>query len=294
MSILYIIGNGFDLYHGLPTSYKDFYEFGKDLLDEIEEFYKLDISSATPWSDFEKALGEFDWKSFYDFHNHIDVDDEGFRPSFVSGLHDDIAEQTDHHVKAIRGCFQQWIDDIEVLSATKTLSFAENARFISFNYTSTLQDVYCVDDINLLHIHGCVKKYDELIFGHGETMKEESEFDKDGEPTRTMFTEAEDAAKYPFYALKKPVDDVLDEHKEFFDSLKDLQEIIILGHSINKIDWPYFEKISRNAPNARWTYCLRDDERMDEEIQYIYRLNQCGVLRDKIRFTRYAYLTLQA
>ena len=56
MSILYIIGNGFDLYHGLPTSYKDFYEFGKDLLDEIEEFYKLDISSATPWSDFEKAF----------------------------------------------------------------------------------------------------------------------------------------------------------------------------------------------------------------------------------------------
>ena len=23
--ILYIIGNGFDLYHGIPTSYKDFY-----------------------------------------------------------------------------------------------------------------------------------------------------------------------------------------------------------------------------------------------------------------------------
>ena len=99
------------------------------------------------------------------------------------------------------------------------------------------------------------------------------------------------------YLVEKGLVDFLgsDIHSmRYFDSLKNLQEIIILGHSINKIDWPYFKKISRNAPNARWTYCLRDDERMDEEIQYIYRLNQCGVLRDKIRFTRYAYLNLQA
>ena len=27
MKTLYIVGNGFDLYHGLKTSYKDFFEF---------------------------------------------------------------------------------------------------------------------------------------------------------------------------------------------------------------------------------------------------------------------------
>ena len=68
----------------------------------------------------------------------------------------------------------------------------------------------------------------------------------------------------------------------------------MIGHSINKIDWPYFEKISRNAPDARWTYCLRDDERMCEEIKYIFKLSECGVHRDNIRFTRYAYLALRA
>ena len=294
MSILYIIGNGFDLYHGLPTNYKDFYEFGRELLDEIEEFYLLEISDTNPWSDFENSLGKYNWKSFYDFHNHIDVDDEGFRPSFVFGLHDDIAQQTDHQVEAIRECFQQWIEDIEVLSALKILSFAENARFINFNYTSTLQDVYGVDDINLLHIHGCVKNYDELIFGHGETMEEEPEFDEDGEPRRTMFTDAEDAAKYPFYALKKPVDEVLKMHQRFFDLLKNIQEVIVIGHSISKIDWPYFVKISRNAPDAIWTYCLRDKEIMGEETEYTSKLCECGVHRDNIRFTRYAYLALRA
>ena len=42
MTTLYIIGNGFDLYHGLPTSYTDFYEFGKKLLDEIEDVFNND------------------------------------------------------------------------------------------------------------------------------------------------------------------------------------------------------------------------------------------------------------
>ena len=293
MSILYIIGNGFDLYHGLPTSYKDFYEFGKGLLDEIEEFYMLEISDSNPWSDFENSLGKYDWKSFYDFHNHIDVNDEGFRPSFVFGLHDEIAEQTDHQVEGIKERFRNWIESVETLSATKTLSFVKNARFITFNYTSTLEDVYGIDSYELLYVHGCAKKYDELIFGHGETMEEEPEFDEDGEPRRTMFTDAENAAKYPFYALKKPVNEVLKRHKSFFDSLKNIQEVFVIGHSINKIDWPYFERISQNAPDVIWTYCLRDDERMDEELQYIFKLNQCGVRRDKIRFTRYAYLALQ-
>ena len=278
----------------MPTSYKDFYEFGKDLLDEIEEFYKLDISSATPWSDFENALGEFDWKLFRDAQYNPDPTDKDFEIKEAYGALDEQQARADGYVEDIKECYQNWIEDIDIQFAEKTLALEEHSYFITFNYTSTLQKIYGINESKILHIHGSVDKFDDLIFGHGETMEEEPEYDKNGESNHTIFSDIDAAAKAPFYALKKPVEEVLKWHKRFFNSLKSIQEVIVIGHSINKIDWPYFEKISRNAPNARWTYCLRDDERMDEEIQYIYRLNQCGVLRDKIRFTRYAYLNLQA
>jgi len=56
MNTLYVIGNGFDLWHGLPTSYRQFYEFAKDTLDELEEHYLFDPNDDVPWYDFENAL----------------------------------------------------------------------------------------------------------------------------------------------------------------------------------------------------------------------------------------------
>ena len=293
MITLYIIGNGFDLYHCLPTSYTDFYEFGKELLDEIEEFYMLDISSATPWSDFENALGKFDWKLFRDAQYHPDPTDDNFEYSELYGALDEQQARADGYVEDIKECYQNWVEDMDIQSAKKTLTLEENSFFITFNYTLTLQKIYGIDENNILYIHGSVDKSDDLIFGHGEAMEEEPEYDKYGESNHTIFSDIDAAAKAPFYVLKKPVDEVLKRHKSIFDSLKNIQEVFVIGHSINKIDWPYFERISRNSPDAIWTYCLRDDERMDEELQYIFKLNQCGVRRDKIRFTRYAYLALQ-
>ncbi len=70
MTTLYIIGNGFDLRHGLPTGPGCFYEFAKDVLDELEWFFYIDITKDGPWYHFEKSLGTFDWRMFYDAHDH--------------------------------------------------------------------------------------------------------------------------------------------------------------------------------------------------------------------------------
>jgi len=97
MKKLYIIGNGFDLWHGLPTGYDHFYKFAKQLLDEIENYYSFEMTHAGPWSDFETSLGLFEWDYFYDAHNHIDVTSESFKPSEVYGLEDDLTEQAFGH-----------------------------------------------------------------------------------------------------------------------------------------------------------------------------------------------------
>ena len=57
MTKLYIIGNGFDLWQGLPTSYDLFYEYAKETLDELESYFHIDTAQSGPWYDFENSLG---------------------------------------------------------------------------------------------------------------------------------------------------------------------------------------------------------------------------------------------
>ena len=94
LNVLYIIGNGFDKWHGLPTSYGDFYQYGGTTLDQFEGFFEIN-NVTEPWSDFENNLGEYDWESLYYDHEQPDVGSESFRASHAYGLEDGIREQTE-------------------------------------------------------------------------------------------------------------------------------------------------------------------------------------------------------
>lgn len=62
MNVVYIIGNGFDLQLGLPTSYSDFYRYYTSLESKSESIKKLKESikdKPREWSDLELALGQF-------------------------------------------------------------------------------------------------------------------------------------------------------------------------------------------------------------------------------------------
>ncbi|WP_050570806.1 bacteriophage abortive infection AbiH family protein [Dickeya zeae] len=287
MTMLYIIGNGFDLWHGLKTSYAQFNDFAKEELNKFSGFYSFDLNALNNdalWNDFENTLGTFDWREFYAVNNNIDVDAESFRPSFVYGLEDDLTEQAEQHVASIRECFEDWIESIDISIAKKKLYFSGSAQFITFNYTSTLEYIYGINDQKILHIHGRAKKFDELVFGHGETIKEEPELDENGDSNRTPFSNAEDAAKYPFYALQKPISSVLERHREFFDSLRDTQRIIVIGHSLNKIDLPYVKALVKTSSKAMWTVCLHDPK---DESDHIQALVECGVSHEQIDICTY-------
>lgn len=284
MSILYVIGNGFDLWHGLPTKYQQFYEFAKDTLDEVGNYYSFDLSIPEPWHDFENALGDYCWEHFYDFHNEIDAQAEDFRPSYLYGLEDELTEQTGIHVDSIKNCFTEWVESIEVCGIDPKISFHENSYFINFNYTSTLQSVCGVEEDKILYIHGSVEKRDGLIFGHGRVIKEEPEFDEDGESNRSMFSDAQSAAKYPIYALKKPVNDVLERHNNYFEKLACISEIVVIGHSLNEVDLPYFKRLSDCAPEAKWKVSYFSD---DEKASHIDTLVGCGIKRTHIDVCTY-------
>lgn len=290
MSTLYIIGNGFDMWHDLPTSYRHFADFARKLLSDIENYYSLDFNNNNPWHDFENALGAFDPELLLAEHNEIDVTADDFRPSFVYGLEDEMTEQTDAHVESIREKFAEWIQQIDVSEAAAKIEFPEDALFISFNYTSTLQSVYGINSNRVLHIHGNVDNHDQLIFGHGREIHDVPDVDENGDSTRDMFSDALGNATYPLHALKKPVDEVLTRHSQFFENLKDIKTIVVIGHSLNEIDHPYFRRIADVLPDVSWHVIYYSE---NESVGFIQSMVACGINCERISCTGYDYFGVE-
>jgi len=257
MKRLYILGNGFDLYHGLPSRYADFHhyvsEFAPDFLNRIETYFDFEVDQNYLWRNFEQDLCKFDHEGFMDTYNYIDVTSESFKLSELYSLEDEVTEEADNLINEIREQFTDWVQTFDFAdldrSANIPLKLIRSAYFINFNYTDTLEKLYNINKERILYIHNNVNAYDgELIFGHSEVSDhaDTPTFDEDGEPTRTMFTDSQNASRSPFYAFQKNTKAVLKQHRFWLAGLKDLEEVTILGHSLGKVDWPYLKLIHKH------------------------------------------------
>lgn len=69
---------------------------------------------------------------------------------------------------------------------------------------------------------------------------------------------AADYARYYFEGYysdtEKKTDCIIAKHEAFFDSLKDIKEVTVLGHSLADVDMPYFFKVKESIRlEARWS-----------------------------------------
>lgn len=252
------------------------------MLDEIPSYFDLD-NSDYPWSDFESKLGTFDWRGFYDDNDFSDILAEDFRFSEAYSLEDDLTEQTEELCQNLEELFSEWIESIDVSKATAKYSFPPGSRFITFNYTETLQLVYGIDDSRILHIHGKANKT-ELIFGHGVQLVDEPEQDENGDSNRSIFTDAENAAKSLLARLQKQTTQVIVNHRSFLECLVGLSEIIVMGHSLADVDQPYFRELACQNPICIWTLYIH---RASESLFMLDQLWKCGVSKDRVECRSY-------
>lgn len=281
MKTLYIIGNGFDLHHYLPTEWKDFHkhiqENDNDLENNFEDYFSLEMDDKNLWSNFEKDLETFNWKVFFDDNCNVQIDDD-FRLSFLYSIEDDLDEQSNHLIESIKGAFESWIKNIDFEYVEKKCPIEEDSFFISFNYTLLLENVYQIQKDKILHIHGDIEN-NQIVFGHNKIIEEEPEIDKNGDSNRTPFSDSESASKYPFYAFYKPVENIIEENKNLFEQLGDVKKIIVLGHSLTEIDLPYFEEILKHTSNAKWKVSFYKER---EEKHHFNTLQNIGVCEEDI------------
>lgn len=271
---LFIVGNGFDLAHNLPTTYEEDFKRIAENNESVRNFWELySFDGPKIWSDFENCLAHPDFNSLEEIFN-------GYFPDYYSDYESDrtaIIVQAD-----ISGNLKKSINDFAYL-AEKAIDnaspmkkylklFNESDLFISFNYTHTLERLYGVDSNNVLHIHGEVGQNNLLLgYPEGEYNPEKYSYD----PTfkgKGRFIEL-DISDYVErmaeenmfdYYLVTAYETLIEKTKKFckkyqFDNLsnflkdKTIDEIEIIGHSC-KIDFGYFKWLRNHFPRARWIF----------------------------------------
>lgn len=236
---LYIIGNGFDLNHGLRAKYSDFAEYCKShypcLYEQVNSAFP-NISKDSLWSNFEEGLGEPNEKIFKDWYdsNQTDYGNQQENDSFEPFLLD------------LKNALKEWVCNLNscISSLCKHYSLEDNSLFLSFNYTRTLEELYGINSNQVKHIHECAPHENEdifgaYIFGHGKDI------------------ESSHSDIYSFdYQYKDLMKHLSKEYKpkdlkDFIEG-KDISKIIVYGHSLNKIDDIYFDIINKTFPEAKW------------------------------------------
>ena len=270
---LFIIGNGFDLMHGVRSNYYDFQAtLGKhNSLRYNLEMY-LDVDDI--WADFEEALGHLNTGMMLN-DTIIDMWLDNF------GVYDPDAQAADFFVateavtapateitRELPRRFRMWVEGLTANTKDRPLkNLITNSKVLCFNYTEFIEQLYGVSKSNVCYIHGCRRKEKyhpkgELILGHKPGSREEKwhiEMDESNfkDPYKRYMAKAayETASQYLTWydeATTKNCVEIIKAHRVFFDSLRQIESIVVVGHSISEVDWEYFEEINRVCDRAHW------------------------------------------
>lgn len=264
MKTLLIIGNGFDLSHGLHTSYEDFHlwlenhgysNFAKRLATLYPDIMN---KSNKEWHDIEKAMGSFTMEDVTAFdENYNDgaqYKDETSKETHIVGANIKNATIVLPHM------LMEWIKSINYSNIIPRKIFSRILKdidyILSFNYTLTLEKIYSLPQERIFHIHGSIlEKNKELVIGYLPTDDSNERL-----PSSINPTTADEIRHNLMTNMIKPIKYCINTlHDKFTSDLKDVDKVIVFGHSCSNIDKPYFIEISKMIDeNAKWIFYYHD------------------------------------
>lgn len=235
---LYIIGNGFDLHHGMHTSYLDYYNQCVNRYPRLSKYLYAIYGEKTKdkmwWSHFEEMLGQVDYIHLMNSHN---------------GMAMGAQEVSQLQKNEIPTSFGIWLDKINYDVATDdSLNIDINAQFFTFNYTMTLEKLYGVNKENIWHIHNSLEdfKHDtQLIIGHdsndGSLFRYLDEYQLFNRIDRMDIV---DSINREINKGAKKVKLRINHNCErFCNHYSNIKNIVCMGFSFNSIDMPYIKQI---------------------------------------------------
>ena len=310
---LFIIGNGFDIQHKIPSKYEDFhsflkryYPFHKDPLyipsgglvpkilspygyRMLDTFHAQEIAQAFAYLDYTLTLTEEseNWwnleSSLSKLHLIEEFDTESDRP-FTAVMHNHSPENTIYYIGQcfcmLYILFDMWVNQIDISNVTPNKSFKKLINpnedyFLTFNYTKTLENTYNAK--NVFHIHG-VQGNAKKAFGHQK--QDEDYILRFCEDNRIPLSCLE-GVKYLFEITEKDTRQIWERNKEYFDSLStDIQEIYSYGFSFSSVDMIYIFAICHSLDTSKITWYLSDFSSPEQIETYKNRVISNGFQGD--------------
>lgn len=282
---LYIIGNGFDLMHGVPSSY---YKF-RDFLGEQSELRKqLETWNLKEelWADFEDSLAYMDGEGLLEtvpdmmeVMGVLDKEDDDFSAADFFAA----AEWSVYPLQVIQNelpkQLRKWISSLQPMNSAKPLAslICKEGQYINFNYTEFIESIYNVTKENILYIHGDRRdKKQELILGHALEAESNSAYNLERRKphiyNQTSYDMYKTASRYVgnyYDSTEKKTDEIIMKHKDYFDGLSDIENIVVIGHSLSYVDYSYFREIVNKTDKVKWNigwYSLSDLKRIREFV----------------------------
>lgn len=159
---LVIIGNGFDIMHGVKSSYWDFQKtIGKNSSLRYEMETYLDVPGDL-WSNLEDSLGRLNYSMFLNptvldmwLDDFGAYDPDAQAADFFAAVETAIGP-TFNIPRELNQRFKKWIKTLTVEGTSRPFSVLHgNYKVLSFNYTEFIEDLYGAKKV--CYIHGCRK-----------------------------------------------------------------------------------------------------------------------------------------
>lgn len=283
----FIIGNGFDIGHNLDTRYWDFRKFLEynytDFLRSFEQHYDIypgiinKVKQELLWNEFEKNLANINEETIIELGREINLNLESGDIGIEDTLYDYFNSEY-QHIEKLAIYLKEWIRTIRIHDCKPKTTFINknnNDIYLTFNYTSVLENVYGISNERVIHIHGSLKKYKlGPIIGHGNIERIKNIKERIIESEKIFDEKSCSICR----VLENYYVNTYKDIKKYYHLLSDIEwnnvnEVVVIGHSMSDIDLPYFSFVDEHLRHRiPWIiYCFKEAE-MDSKTNNLIKV----------------------
>lgn len=271
---LHIVGNGFDLAHGIASRYSDFkkyaWKYGNSyqigLLETCYPNMNPMRKELNLWCDLERALGSPDFQAAFDASTEDIEKEDGHEGRFQAQMEDAPEYILGAMYDAFHEIFDGWVNqiDIDVEPLQCIEHFDKTGLFLSFNYTDTLEKVYGIPRELINYIHGRRNSSDTIIVGHCAMVDADSNLSE--EPMIYEYQGYANIANL-VNGQRKAVADIILGNANYWKALNVVNKVVVYGHSLSDVDMAYYHEIAKCVDSdCEWYFSIHYNNKEEEAI----------------------------
>lgn len=267
---LILIGNGFDRWQGIPTSYDSFRLYYQEHFISVAEelgfkvypiidaegnekkITAVEIVYADPFNP-DHLASEF----FWNLEARMDRLDDQLINLFFGRSEEGLKalnNAVDEAVQLLKRLFCDWVAAFEIDEKDSGYRFTDDCFVINFNYTDTVEKRFGLSKDNVYHIHGTAEAPDSIVVGHSTHPEEplaelrDRHFIQPLQPEKGLpRLDGLYAVEEALYKTDKHTLDRIDQlcvaMMERGVHIEDFEDVYVLGHSFADADMEYFKFI---------------------------------------------------